>query len=137
MRLMLQSLLEERFKLALHRETREEPVYNLVVAKGGAKLKEFVDTGKQGPQGIRTEIGKLTGTGAAIAVLVRVLAPQLGRSVIDETGLSGRYDFTLSYLPEPGQEGALGPPGVDAPPPVDDPNGPSIFTAIQEQLGLR
>jgi bla regulator protein BlaR1 len=135
-RLMLQSLLEERFKLALHRETKEEPVYELTVGKGGPKLKEVADPGKGGPQGMGMGRGKLTGTAAPIAILVNVLSQQLGRSVIDKTGLGGRYDFTLTYTPDASQAAAFGPPGPNAPPPPD-PNGPSIFTAIQEQLGLR
>ena len=136
MRLMLQSLLAGRFKLTLHRETRQEQVYELVVAKGGSKLKEAADTGKDGPQGMRMGRGQLTGTAAPIGILVNVLSQQLGRSVIDKTGLNGKYNFSLTYTPEPGQGGPFGPPGPDAPPPPD-PNGPSIFTAIQEQLGLR
>jgi len=69
-------------------------------------------------------------------MLIQVLSQQLGRAVIDKTDLKGEYDFLLKWTPEPGQGfGPLG-PGPDAPPPAD-PNGPTIFTAIQEQLGLR
>jgi bla regulator protein BlaR1 len=135
-RLMLQSLLEERFKLALHREIKEEQVYELTVAKGGPKLKEVADPGKGGQQGMRMGRGQLIGMAAPIAILVNVLSQQLGRSVIDKTGLAGKYDFTLTYTPDAAQSAAFGPPGPDAPPPPD-PNGPSIFTAIQEQLGLK
>jgi uncharacterized protein (TIGR03435 family) len=74
-----------------------------------------------------------------IATLVRQLTLQLGRQVIDKTGLTGQYDFTLEWTPEPGQGGpeAIGlPPAARLPPPPDS-NGPSIFTAVQEQLGLR
>jgi len=64
----------------------------------------------------------------------------LGRTVIDKTGLTGKYDFELKWTPDPGQPTAQPfgppPPGVELPPPPD-PNGPSIFTALQEQLGLR
>jgi bla regulator protein blaR1 len=136
MRLMLQSLLEDRFKLKLHRETRQEQVYELVVPPGGSKMKVAADAGPGGRQGMRMGPGQLTGTAAPIAILINTLSQQLGRSVIDKTGLNGKYDFTLTYTPDAGQSGAYGPPGPDVPPPPD-PNGPSIFTAIQEQLGLR
>jgi uncharacterized protein (TIGR03435 family) len=135
-RLLLQSLLADRFKLTLHRETKEEQVYELVVAKGGPKLKENALPDATGRQGLfSTGRGQMTGTAVPISVL-SILSGQLGRSVIDKTGLTGKYDFTLTYTPEQGQGGAFGPPGPDAPPPPD-PNGPSIFTALQEQLGLR
>jgi uncharacterized protein (TIGR03435 family) len=72
-------------------------------------------------------------------MLATVLSNQLGRPVLNNTGLQGKYDFKLEFTPDPGQ--AAGPfgglaPGPDAPSPPD-PNGPSIFAAIQEQLGLR
>ncbi|HEX6896713.1 MAG TPA: TIGR03435 family protein, partial [Bryobacteraceae bacterium] len=76
------------------------------------------------------------------SMLSSTLSNQLGRPVLDRTGLTGHYDFKLEYTPDPGQPGggpfggAPPPPGVQAPPPPD-PNGPSIFTALQEQLGLR
>jgi uncharacterized protein (TIGR03435 family) len=137
MRLMLQSLLEDRFKLALHRETKEEQVYELVVAKGGPKLKENSLPDAAGRVGLfGTGRGQITSTAMPISALANFLSQQLGRSVIDKTGLGDKYNFTLTYTPEPGQGGAFGPPGPDAPPPPD-PNGPSIFTALQEQLGLR
>jgi bla regulator protein blaR1 len=135
LRLMLQSLLEQRFKLAVHRESKEEQVYELVVAKGGMKMKEAADTGKQGQQGMRIGRGLFTGMGAPVELLVNTLSQQLGRSVIDKTGLSGKYDFNLTYTPDAAQAAAFGPPGPDEPPPAAD--GPSIFTALQEQLGLR
>ena len=73
-------------------------------------------------------------------MFARQLGLQLGRPVIDKTGLTGRYDFTLEWTPEPGEGGgpeALGfPPGTQAAPATNT-NGPSIFTALQEQLGLR
>ncbi|HXP87207.1 MAG TPA: TIGR03435 family protein [Bryobacteraceae bacterium] len=136
MRLMLQSMLEDRFKLALHRETREEQVYDLVVAKGGSKLKKATETQKKNQQGMGIRRGQLNGSAAPIVMLANTLSQQLGRPVIDKTGLTATYDFSLTYTPEPGQGGGFGPPGPDAPPPPD-PNGPSIFTALQEQLGLR
>jgi bla regulator protein BlaR1 len=136
LRLMEQSLLAERFKLAVHRETRQEQVYELVVDKGGPKLKESTDTLRSGPQGIGFNgRGHLTGTAVHMLPFANELSQMLGRTVIDKTGLTGRYDFTLQWTPEPGVFG--GPQdGPDAPP-APDPNGPSIFTAIREDLGLR
>ena len=83
--------------------------------------------------------GQLSGEGVQLQMLTQVLSNQLGRPVIDRTGLKGNFDFKLEWTPDPGQSAGPfggGPPGADAPPPPD-PNGPSIFTALQEQLGLR
>ena len=137
LRLMEQSLLAERFKLAVHRETREEQVYELVIDKGGPKLKESTDTLRSGvPQGIGFNgRGHLTGAAAHMSLFANGLSQVLGRTVIDKTGLTGRYDFTLEWAPDTGLPGAR-PDGPDAPPPPD-PNSPSIFTAIREDLGLR
>ncbi|MGB7281171.1 MAG: M56 and DUF3738 domain-containing protein [Candidatus Acidiferrum sp.] len=154
---MLQALLADRFKLVIHRETKELPVYALVVAKNGPKLHESKpgDTYSAGMKGIdgrpagagmmmmRGNGGPLTGQGIPIANLAHVLSMQLGRTVIDKTGLTGKYDFTLQWTPDESQGPVMGGPGPGgggqgpggAPPP--DSNGPSIFTAIQEQLGLK
>ena len=133
MRLMLQSLLEERFKLKLHRERKEEPVYELVIANGGSKLQEATDSVKQQRRGLRMGRGQLSGTAAPVSILVNQLSQQLGRSVIDKTGLAGEYDFDLKWAPDSSQSQA-GLPDTEPPP---DPAGPSIFTAVQEQLGLK
>lgn len=132
-RLMVQSLLAERFKLAVHKETREEQVFELVADKGGIKMKEAANQDKGGPSGIRGGgRGKLTGMATPIPFLTNVLSQQLGRSVVDKTGLDAKYDFTLEWTPDPGAPG----PQIDAGAPPD-PNGPSLFTAVQEQLGLK
>ena len=133
-RLMLQSLLADRFHLAIHRETREESIYQLVVAKGGPKLTE--SHGGQNPSE-RVGRGTITGAAAPITLLIKPLSQQLGRNILDQTGLEGRYDFTLHWALEPGQ---LRGPGDPPPPPnqpAPDPDGPNIFTALQEQLGLK
>ena len=149
MRLRLQALLADRFQLKIHRETKELPVYALVLGKGGSKLQESKE-GPAGPndikgpdrargRGMRMGIGQLSGQMVQMPFVVQVLSQQLGRPVIDKTGLKGTYDFTLKWTPDQSQSGGpFGdlPPGVKAPPPPD-PNGPSIFTAVQEQLGLR
>jgi uncharacterized protein (TIGR03435 family) len=158
--LMLRSLLADRFKLAVHKETRELPVFALVLARAdgrpGPELrKASVDcaavaaartrgesTPPQPPSGDRPVCGSRVTPGAIIAGgitmsdLVRRLSllsstgSSLGRMVIDRTGLSGAFDINLHFTPDRIPD--LGPGG-----PVIDPNGPSIFTALQEQLGLK
>jgi uncharacterized protein (TIGR03435 family) len=137
MNLMLQSLLEERFKLAVHRESRIEPTYELVVAKGGPKLKESAGPDANGRFGFfcRGRFGPCTSTNVDIGGLVSFLSRMLGRPVSDKTGLSGKYDYTLTFMAEPTPP-APGVPEPEAVPPVDS-NAPSIFTALQEQLGLK
>jgi bla regulator protein blaR1 len=136
MSLMVQSLIEDRFQLKMHRETREQPVYELVVAKGGSKMKLSDDqTPVQPPQrggepaarrnSIRTGRGDLEATGIQFGIFVNVLSQQLGRPVVDKTGLAGFYDFRLQWTPQL------------TPQPDSDSSGPTIFTALQEQLGLR
>jgi uncharacterized protein (TIGR03435 family) len=116
---MLQALLAERFKLSLHRETKLGPVYNLVVAKHGVKLQAV----EPGPGGIKTSSGKLTvkliATRQSMASLVDVLSRPTGRPVLDKTGLGGVYDFELEYAAN------------------DESPAPSVFTAVEEQLGLK
>jgi bla regulator protein blaR1 len=144
-KLMFQSFLKDRFGLKGHRETRELPVLVLVVAKGGTRLKEAKpgDTyanGIKGPDGqpaghagmMRFGRGQLTGQGISIAALVPPLTQQLGRTVVDKTGLTGQYDVELRWTPDdaPGPIGSQGEAGVES-------TGPSILTALQEQLGLK
>jgi uncharacterized protein (TIGR03435 family) len=118
----LQSMLADRFRLVFHRDVRQLPVYSLSVEKSGAKLTPH--TGQSGPSG-RTLVsgGKatMTATAAPIAPLAENLARAVGRPVIDNTGLKGLYDFTLEWIPDQ----------------TADSTGPSIFTAVREQLGLR
>ncbi len=151
---MLQALLSDRFQLKVHRETKSLPEYALVIAENSAKLKEAKtgDTypnGMKGPDGgsgagimmMGLNGGGLTAQGVPMANLVRMLSQQLGRTVVDRTGLTGKYDFTLQWTPDPSQtpmfKGALGgpPPADNAPSPGSA--GPSIFTALQQQLGLK
>ena len=150
---MFQRLLADRFKLALHRETKELPVYALVIAKNGPKLQE-AKPGDTYPNGIKGPDGKpaghagmmmwgrgrLTGQGIPIASLVPPLSQQLSRTVQDRTGLTGKYDIELHWTPDDAADPMTGPQG-DRP---TSENGnsaespePSFFTAIQEQLGLK
>jgi bla regulator protein BlaR1 len=132
MRRRLQTLLADRFQLKVHRETREWPEYALIVAKGGARLKES-DSGSG--DGISTDCGVMKGTRTTMSNLATVLSRQVERPVLDRTGLSGRYDFEMSYTPDSGC-GSRPPDGgttnIDT---LTD--RPSIFTAIQEQLRLK
>ena len=149
-RSMLQPALADRFKLKVHTETKQLPVYELVVAKGGSKLKEASpgDTyanGIKGPDGtsragmMRFGPGQLTAQAVPMTSLANMLSQQLQRTVLDKTGLTGKYDLELSWTPDQGSDpmfkGPEGSPqrGDGAP----DSSGPSIFTALQEQLGLK
>jgi uncharacterized protein (TIGR03435 family) len=137
-RVMMQTLLADRFQLKLHRETKELPVYALVADKNGPKLKESATDAKASigfrMGGIK---GSLTASKETMAQFALYLSNEAGRPVLDETGLAGSYDFTLEWTREQPQilAGAPPPPAANAPAP--DPSGPSLFTAVQEQLGLR
>ena len=131
---MLRSLLTDRFKLSLHRETRDMPTYDLVLAKSGAKLKRV--EGKQFSNlRIRGGGGHMNFESASITELIEWLSGAAGhRMIAYKTGLNGRFDFTLDYTPEIFRGGKA--PEQSAERQID-PNGISIFTAVQEQLGLK
>ncbi len=148
---MLRSLLTDRFKLKVHRETRRLPVYELVVAKGGPKLKPTnAEPGTRSNDGWR---GHLVEAGASMHFFASVLSQyeaqaELGRIVINKTGLTGRYDFTLTWTPLASKVNGISggaehagneeqATGVVAAPGSSDSSGPSIFTALQQQLGLK
>lgn len=131
MRLRLQTLLTDRFQLKVHRETREMTEYALVAAKSGSKLKQSVGEGN----GISTNCGVMTGTRTTMSNLAVVLSRQLGRPVLDRTDLSERYDFEIRFTPETGCGSR--PPDADASKSDSLPDSPSIFAAIQEQVGLK
>ena len=118
-RRMVQALLEDRFAMKLHREVRTLPAYDLVVAKGGSKLKISHANGRGGSTG-RTYFngGRLT-----MDLIAEQLSQITGRIVVDRTGLAGRYDLKLQWTPD------------DAVATEGSP--PSLFTAIEEQLGLQ
>jgi len=137
---LLRALIEDRFRLKTRRESKEMPVYELVVAKNGSKLSSHTGDPAKPQDRVRMGYGSLRFQQARMAGLTFQLSVQLGRTVIDKTGLAGEYDFALEWAPDPGQGGpesiGLPPQAFPSPPPAD-PNRPSIFTAIQEQLGLR
>ena len=137
LRLILQPVLADRFHLQLHRQTKELPVYELSVAKGGSKLKEGRCVGTPSPANpcggtSGSTRGTLIGRAVSLQTLAKDLSGVLGRVVLDKTTLQGEYDFDLMWTPD--ETFARGPGDPDAP--AADPNGPSIFTALQEQLGL-
>jgi uncharacterized protein (TIGR03435 family) len=158
---MLQALLAERFKLTVHREEKELAVYNLVVAKNGPKIQEskpedskasesapakssspnsqmMMSSGGGGGGGsANLPVGAVSvsfgakgglrhtsGKDATIESLLALLSSAAGRPVLDKTGLTGKYDYKLEWAPDNLQADA-------------EPSGPSIFTAVQEQLGLK
>jgi uncharacterized protein (TIGR03435 family) len=122
LRPLLRSLLADRFALKVHFETRETNVYALVPARDGSKLKENasdmepgINTSKFGNS------GRMIGTREPISILAGNLGNQLGRIVIDKTALAGAYDWKLEWDPNPSADSTL----------------PSLFTAVQQQLGLK
>jgi uncharacterized protein (TIGR03435 family) len=130
-RQMLQSLLAERLGLVIHRETKELPIYVLVVTKGGPK---FAAAKLNGPQTFRMLVGQFILQGQSIGTLVQALSerPELdGRVIEDRTGLTGNYDLTLQWTPV-----TTTPLRPDAPQ-LPDTSGTTIFAALQEQLGLK
>jgi uncharacterized protein (TIGR03435 family) len=151
--LMIRALLVDRFKLMVHTEKRELPIYTLVMAKNdgklGAKLRPVAtdcaavlgrgngspaipQPGERMPCGLRVIPGSIAAAGIPLAFVADSLARFVNRVVTDRTGLSGYFDVELEWAPDQLTQ----PPGVDVSP-TSDPNGPSLFTALQEQLGLK
>jgi uncharacterized protein (TIGR03435 family) len=148
--------LEDRCHLKFHHENRELQVYTLTVAKGGSKLKEAnladsdaIKSGSTGPAQAAglprmsiTEKGMtITGHDATMESLIEMLSQQIGITIVDNTELSGNYDYTLSWMPDEDSWKLMGLP-IPGPPPAgggqsQQPVGPPIFKAIQEQLGLK
>jgi uncharacterized protein (TIGR03435 family) len=192
MSVMLANLLRDRFKLTTHTETRELPIFTLVLARDdkrlGPELKEtsaecqatiaarrggaggrgrgeaaagrgdLVGVGRGGPPvgappppppfdpsapllcgGFRIVSGTGNASGQSMAQIVPLLSRLTGRPVVDKTGLTGLYDFSLKFAPDPSlaAAGPFGPAPPGAQPAPVDPDAPNIFTAVQEQLGLK
>jgi uncharacterized protein (TIGR03435 family) len=157
-RSMLVPLLVERFNLKYHHETRELPGYMLAVARGGPKIKlsevqpppadaKAPEPGTGNPPHNPPQRrmlrmmgrGHLEAEGSSTEMLARVLSEQLGRTVIDKTGLTGAYDYSLQWTPDDAPPPMPG--GADGGQPHNDNAGqgvgPSLLTAVQEQLGLK
>lgn len=117
---MFQAMLADRCKLKVHFETKELPAYDLVIAKGGLKMKESTPDEKSME---RAGQGTVTGRAMGIETLVAIL-PKDGRLIVDKTGLGDRrFDFDLQWMPDNRH--------------TDADSGPSVFTALEEQLGLK
>ena len=135
LREMIQKLLADRFQFAFHRETRELPAYAIVVGSAGPKLTKNENNPNGLPGLFFKGLGAMVNQNATMADFAGVMqASVLDRPVVDRTGLSGRYDFTLNWTPDESQFAGM---GVRVPPPPPDAQAPSLFTAMQEQLGLR
>jgi len=135
-RATVEVMLAERFKLRTHIETAEGTVYRLVVAKGGPKLKTSTsDVPPQMKWGMGG-MGHLSVERAEIAAMVPFFAQELGHPVIDKTGITGKYDVTLDWTPTQAAAGAPNGDAGQASTPGDV-SAPSLFTAVQEQLGLK
>lgn len=135
---MLQKLLAERFQLKVHTETKTLPVYDLVVDKGGPKLKVSTAIAAPSDEEMRANPekykkgfmtfgpGMYEGSGVQVRSLASQLANEVGKPVNDKTGLTGSYDITLRYQPESAAAGS-----------GDGGDAPSVFTAVEDQLGLK
>jgi uncharacterized protein (TIGR03435 family) len=127
---MIRTLLADRFKLITHHETRDRPIYALVIARRDGQLGPSLRP-SAGPSDFRDVAGAFTAHAVPIKTLADVLALPAQRTVIDRTGLTGTYDVDLHWAPLFAGRAAV---GADVPPPSD---APSLFTAVQEQLGLK
>lgn len=127
-RMMLQSLLAERFQLRIHSETGETQAYVIVLAKSGPKL--LAAAGPPGPKLAVRYKGQtriMAFESAPRSYVAKMLSAEVKRAVVDQTGLSGAFDFKLEFVPE----------NVELTPNADTAGGRSIFTAMEEQLGLK
>jgi uncharacterized protein (TIGR03435 family) len=156
---MVQSLLADRFHVAIHKEAKELPVYKLVLSRKDGDLGPQLRVAKDGscepydatkapprrepnkppalPCGYwNLGLVELRGASIDIARMVRPLSRVLGRTVVDQTGLTGKYDLTLRWTPDEAQMALSLPPDAPNLTRIDS-TGPSIFVALQEQLGLK
>jgi uncharacterized protein (TIGR03435 family) len=164
LQMAIRALLAERFNLVVHNESKEMPIYALILARGDGKLgpemkKSETDCaalaaargrgpggpppsgppapGQPMPCGIRIGMGNLVMGGASLGQFAQSLAMFVGRMVSDKTGLTGGWDLNLTWTPDNMPQRPPGAPDPQINGAAIDPNGPSIFTAIQEQLGLK
>jgi len=135
-KIMIQKLLADRFQLTFHKDKKELPVYVLSVAKTGSKLTKD-DSAPNGLPGLFFQgLGKLNVHNALMSDFTGLMqSVVLDRPVIDQTGLTGRFDFTLNWTPDDSQFSGM---GARVPPPTDSADAPpNLYTAIQEQIGLK
>jgi uncharacterized protein (TIGR03435 family) len=126
---MLQSLLADRFHLRIRREPREMMASVLTIARGGSKLEESSDGSDFDVRKISAS--KIIYHNLPMSLFTNLLAGYVGDTVVDETGLDGSYNFTLNFMPD-----SVGPGVREGREPGPDPNAPSLFTALPEQLGV-
>lgn len=129
---MLRTLLAERFKLVVHRETRNLSAYALVVAKGGLKIQAVVGDGNSN---LNTNNGNLTAKGITMEHSANWLSGRVDRPVVDQTEIKGIFNFSLEFSPEQRPTPAV--PGESEHARDNTDSGPTLFTALQEQVGLR
>jgi uncharacterized protein (TIGR03435 family) len=123
---MQQPILTDRFQLKFHRGKKVLPIYDLVVIKGGPKFKEATAAYNSEHTGFSIHNRNLTATAVTLSELADRLSDQVSRIVMDKTGLAGKYNLQLNWSPDD-----AGPPAADSSTP------PDIFTALEEQLGLK
>jgi uncharacterized protein (TIGR03435 family) len=120
---LVRELLSDRFQLSTHREEKQMPVYLLVVARNGPRLTPHNDAGTR----TRGACGRLVGRRVTADAIATILSKQVEHQVLNRTGLSGEYDFQLDFTPDSGPCRAAADPSA----------APSIYTAVQQQLGLK
>ena len=128
----LKALLADQFKLVVHSEERTLPAYDLVVDSGGPKLQPV-----DGIRVMHMEPGQLVSQGTPIDLLAAQLSSRLGRPIVDKTGLKASYAFNLRWTPDPSEQERMKAAGEPVPEAAAESNGPSLFTALQQQLGLK
>ena len=136
MRSIVQKLLADRFKLVFHHAQKELPVYRIVTAKGGPKLTPTTEEERaSNTAAIGIAAGQMTVRNATLSEFASLMQRyvRLDRPIVDHTGIAGKYDFKLIWTPDFSQFDGNPPPG----PAREDENAPSLYTAIQEQLGLK
>jgi uncharacterized protein (TIGR03435 family) len=151
LQMMLRTLLADRFKLVVHTETKDEPVYALVLARSDGHLGPQLhpeerdceplravaraQPGGADPCGTpsRNGVGRISARSKSIDLLAAILRGDLDRPVVNKTGLTGSYDWDLTWTPRQFLQSAFDHDQF----PTIDPDGPSVFTAVQEQLGLK
>ena len=131
---MLTNLLKDRFKMATHTETREIPVFNLVFARNDKRFGPSFTESSAGESVRINPGGTASLRGVRMDRLAQILTPYVGRPVIDRTGLTSYYNVTLKWMPDAGSTSVAPLPAGALP---LDPDAPTLFTAMQEQLGLK
>jgi uncharacterized protein (TIGR03435 family) len=130
---MAKTMLRGKFQMEFHREARDLPIYLLTAVKDGPRFEKPADAGLR--PGLRIRTGLISANNWDVSGFAAILAGQINTPVIDKVGLTGKFDFTLRWTPAP-NEGNFASAGASDVSPAD-PAGPSLFSAIQDQLGLK